>query len=249
MPGLSGQGVRRFFVSAEALHGDEVVFTPETLQHLQVLRLRAGAEIELLDGHGEVCVVRIEQLERRSGVGRILSRRREVDSAFPVHLLQGLPKGEKLELVLQKGVELGVSRFTPLLSGRSVPRSKSSVARHQRWQRVVQEAARQSRRPEIPQLDEVCTLQAGVQQVEAPLRLMLWEEGATPLREVLPEQTPSGAAVLIGPEGGFAADEVEVAQAAGFVPVLFGPRILRTETAGLAAATLLQYLYGDLNRT
>lgn len=239
--------MRRFFVAAELLQAEEVAFSQELLQHLHVLRLRDGAEIELLDGQGEICRVRIERLERRRGSGRILTRRHETDSAFPVQLLQALPKGEKLELVLQKGVELGVSRFTPLVSGRSVPRGKSSSTRHQRWLRVVQEAARQSRRPRIPQLDELCSLEEGLQQSEAPLRLMLWEEGAVPLQKVLPQTAPTAAAVLIGPEGGFAPEEVELARGAGFVPVLLGPRILRTETAGLAAATLLQYLYGDLN--
>jgi len=240
--------VRRFFVPAEILQGETVEFPQELLQHLHVLRLRGGAEIELLDGQGGINVVRIERLERREGSGQILARRQETDSAFPVQLLQSLPKGEKLELVLQKGVELGVSHFTPLLSGRSVSRGKASTSRHQRWQRVVQEAARQCRRPGIPRLDDVCSLEEGVRRCEAPLRLMLWEEGATPLSDVLPGTAPSSAAVLIGPEGGFAAEEVEVARAAGFVPVLLGPRILRTETAGLAAVTLLQYLYGDLNQ-
>ncbi len=86
-------------------------------------------------------------------------------------------------------------------------------------------------------------------RVAAPLRLMLWESGAQTLPQVLPRQRPEAAALLIGPEGGFAADEAELARAHGFVPVLLGPRILRTETAGLAAATLLQYLYGDLTES
>jgi len=239
--------MRRFFLPPEALLGDEVSLPDEVLHHLRVLRLRLGAEVELLDGRGGVCTARLERLEKGRGTARVLKRRRADESAFPVHLLQGLPKGDKLELVLQKGVELGVSRFTPVVSGRSIPAASSSPARLQRWQRVVQEAARQSRRAVLSQFDPPCLLEEGLQMVEAPLRLMLWEEGAMPLRKVLPLKTPGAAAVLIGPEGGFSVEEAELAEGYGFVPVRLGPRVLRTETAGLAVATLLQYLYGDLD--
>jgi len=239
--------MRRFFLPPDALLGDEVALPDEVLQHLRVLRLRTGVEVELLDGRGLICAARLERLERDHGVARVLSRRQSGDSAFPVHLLQGLPKGDKLELVLQKGVELGVSRFTPVVSGRSIPSASSSPARLQRWQRVVQEAARQSRRPVLPKLDPPCLFDDGLQRVEAPLRLMLWEEGAMPLSSVLPPDPPAAAAVLIGPEGGFSAEEAGLAAQFGFVPVRLGPRVLRTETAGLAVAALLQYLYGDFD--
>jgi len=240
--------MRRFFVDRHEIAGDRVSFPAEVLQHLHVLRLRTGQQIELLDGSGGIILVEIDMLERRKGEGVVVSRRQELESAFPVHLLQALPKGDKIELVLQKGVELGVGRFTPVISGRSIPRSRKSDSRHQRWQRVVQEAARQSRRSVLPRLDAVDGLNTALQQVDASLRLMLWEDGAEPLSRVLPEEKPQSAAVLIGPEGGFGADEVELAKGSGFLPVSLGPRILRTETAGLAVVTLLQYLYGDLDR-
>lgn len=240
--------MRRFFVPESTLREGSFELPADVVQHLQVLRLGVGDEVELLDGKGLVCTARLDSFERRRASVRVLARRQEEDSAFPVHLLQGLPKGDKLEFVLQKGVELGATRFTPVVAGRSVVRGGAPATRLQRWQRVVQEAARQSRRVHLPTLDPPSVLGDGLALVDAPLRLMLWEDGATPLRSVLPEKTPRSAAVLVGPEGGFSAEEAELARGAGFVPVHLGPRILRTETAGLAAVTLLQYLYGDLDQ-
>jgi len=238
--------MRRFFVPGEALRESHLQLPADVVQHLQVLRLEVGSEIELLDGRGLVCRARLESLERRRAGVRILERREQSETALPVHLLQGLPKGDKLELVLQKGVELGATRFTPVIAGRSVARGGATASRLQRWQKVIQEAARQSGRAVLPHLDPPCPLSEGVALATAPLRLLLWEDGAVPLDSVLPAQAPSAVAVLVGPEGGFALEEVAQARAAGFRPVRLGPRILRTETAGLAVVTLMQYLYGDL---
>jgi len=240
--------MRRFFVPADTLREGPFELPVDVVQHLQVLRLGVGDKIELLDGKGLVCTARLEAFERRRVIVQVLDQRQEEESAFPVHLLQGLPKGDKLEFVLQKGVELGATRITPVVAGRSIARAGVSPTRLLRWQKVVQEAARQSRRVRLPTLDPPSVLGDGLALVDAPLRLMLWEDGATPLRSVLPEKKPRSAAVLVGPEGGFSAAEAEQAQGAGFVPVHLGPRILRTETAGLAAVTLLQYHYGDLDQ-
>jgi 16S rRNA (uracil1498-N3)-methyltransferase len=164
-----------------------------------------------------------------------------------VRLIQGLPKGDKMDLILQKGTELGISRFTPLLSGRSVPRLNQDRRdnRRQRWLKIIEEASRQSRRPCLPRLDEVETFDE-VLKADEGLKLLLWEETCQPLAQVLPTDPPGSAALLVGPEGGFAEAEVARATQAGFVPVSLGPRILRTETAGFTLAAILQYLYGDI---
>lgn len=238
--------MRRFFVPPQELIEEEIVLSPELLHHLgAVLRLTAGEEIVLLDGRGNLCRCRIDLLGKRSGKVRVLSRWREKESAFPVRLLQALPKGDKMDLVLQKGTELGVSSFVPVLAGRSISRPDQEK-RLSRWERIVREAARQCRRPCLPRLSSPRTLSEALAECQSDLRLMLWEDECRPLSEALPAEPPREAAILVGPEGGFSPQEAEIAREADFIPVRIGPRILRTETAGFAVASILQYLYGDL---
>lgn len=234
----------RFFLPAGDLQGESVTVTGEVLHHLHsVLRLKVGAELLLLDGAGKCCRGRLAALDRRAATVVVLERWQERESCCPLLLLQGLPKGDKFDLVLQKGTELGITRFQPLLSERTV--SRPERGRRERWERIVSEAARQSRRPCLPQVAELLPLAEAVAAVTAPLRLLLWESGSRPLADVLPAEPPAEVAVLVGPEGGLTEGEVALAAAAGFVPVHLGPRILRTETAGLAIAAVLQYRYGD----
>jgi 16S rRNA (uracil1498-N3)-methyltransferase len=234
----------RFFVPAETLAGEQVIVSGEPFHHLHgVLRLKAGAELLLLDGTGRCWRGRLTAVDRHEATVMVLERREEREQCCPLQLLQALPKGDKFELVLQKGTELGVSAFQPLLSARTV--SRPERGRKERWERIVSEAARQSRRPCLPTVAEVLSLEQALANVSAPLRLLLWEAGSRPLLDVLPPAAPAGVAVLVGPEGGLTAEEVALATAAGFVTVHLGPRILRTETAGLAMAAILQYRYGD----
>jgi 16S rRNA (uracil1498-N3)-methyltransferase len=187
--------------------------------------------------------VRLNTVNRDLATTSVITRSTATENPCPLRLLQALPKGDKFDLVLQKGTELGITVFQPLLSCRTLARTDTS--RRARWQRIVSEAARQSRRPQMPRLEPLCPLAEALQTVDEPLRLVLWEESARPLREVLPTAAPAAVALLVGPEGGLAADEIATVKAAGFLPVHLGPRILRTETAGLAVAAILQFLYGD----
>lgn len=161
--------------------------------------------------------------------------------------MQALPKGDKLDLVLQKGTELGISCFQPLESDHAVPQLDAARRdkRQQRWQRIVNEAARQCRRSTLPEVEALKPLQQALTESTADLKLVLWEAGAVALAERLPPEPPDSVALLVGPEGGFSARELTEITNAGFQPVHLGPRILRTETAGLAATPVLQYLYGD----
>lgn len=241
--------MRRFFVPPENLRTDPVPLTEEIVHHLgAVLRLSVGAEILLLDGEGRLCRCRLESLGRRAGTARRLECWREAENALPIRLLQGLPKGDKMDLVLQKGTELGLAAFTPVLAERSipVPAAERGEKRRQRWERIIREAAQQSRRAQLPRLGAVLPLTEALGECGEELRLLLWEEESRPLAEVLPAAAPRDVAVLVGPEGGFSAAEVAAARRTGFVPVSLGPRILRSETAGLAIAAVLQFLYGDL---
>jgi 16S rRNA (uracil1498-N3)-methyltransferase len=241
--------MRRFFVPPDSLVRDIVTLSGETLHHLAVvLCLSSGDEILLLDGRGTLCHCRLTALNKDTGEAQVVRRWQEEETACPIHLLQGLPKGDKLELILQKGTELGIGSFSPLHTERSVPRpgGKREVQKQERWQKIVREAARQSCRSRLPHLQPVCTLKEALDRCEEELRLMLWEDGSRPLAEVLPADSPRSTALLVGPEGGFSPDEAALARSAGFIPVRIGPRIMRTETAGFAAAAILQYRYGDL---
>ena len=238
----------RFFVPAKSLQGDQVVITGEPYHHLRnVLRIKSGAILLLLDGFGQCCEVELEQLQSAQATTRVIRRWQETNRTLPITLLQALPKGDKFDLVLQKGTELGVSFFQPLETEYAIPNLNAArlSKRAQRWQRIVSEAARQSRRSFLPEVKPLQKLATALDEPSNNLKLVLWEAGSVALAEALPEQPPTGVTLLIGPEGGFSAAEIAAITVAGFQAVHLGPRILRTETAGLAATPILQYLYGD----
>ena len=238
----------RFFVPAASLQSDQVAITGEPYHHLRkVLRIKPGAILLLLDGLGHCCQVQLEQLQPEQATTRVIRRWQETNATLPITLIQALPKGDKFDLVLQKGTELGVSCFQPIETEHAIPNLKATRLnkREQRWQRIVSEAARQSRRIFLPEVRPLQKLQPTLNESTGDLKLVLWEAGSVALADVLPKESPAGIRLLIGPEGGFSTREITAIAAAGFQAVHLGPRILRTETAGLAATPILQYLYGD----
>lgn len=231
----------RLFVTPAELKASSVVISGDAFHHLSVLRLRVGEEVLLLDGCGSLARTVLRLINRSAAQAEVLERWEEKEELLPLRLLQGLPKGEKFEWLLEKGVELGISAFTPVLTERSQMRGEKVG----RWQKIIQEAARQSRRPLLPTLEALQPLAPVLQQTTETLRLMLWEEGSLPLNAALPPEAPASCVLLVGPEGGFSVTEAQAAVAAGFLPVSLGKRILRTETAGMAVAAVLQNRYGD----
>lgn len=250
--------MRRFYVPHVEEMAQTLELSAEISHHIvTVLRLRPADIFDLCDGAGRCWRVALEGGNAKKVRVRILEQRTEAETAVYIELLQGLPKGERFDLVLQKNTELGVSRFIPVYTRRCqgrIAREKEEKKR-QRWEKIVQEAARQSERSWVPNVEKPTPLEDALQTCTAGLRLVLWEEAETELSTVLPatlelgrhgEKHPRGSiAVLIGPEGGLALDDIAQARSYGFVPVRFGPRILRTETAGFAVNAVLQYLYGD----
>ena len=238
----------RFFVPPETLKGDQVSISGDAHHHLHnVLRTRLGSVLTLLDGQGLCCEVELESINKRQASARVIKRWRDEDRALPITLIQAMPKGDKFDLVLQKGTELGVQCFQPVETVYSVAQINEArlIKREQRWVRIATEAARQCRRSFLPQIKPLQKLSAVIEGQTSDLKLVLWEAGSVALADALPEERPSGVRLLIGPEGGFTAQEIDNISAAGFRAVHLGPRILRTETAGLAATPILQYLYGD----
>jgi 16S rRNA (uracil1498-N3)-methyltransferase len=220
----------------------------EERHHIDVLRLRVGDRIRLLDGLGTVYDGVISHISRHEAIVKLSGRRRR-HPMKRVDLYQGLPKGEKFELIIQKATELGVSSITPVICRRSIPRieGRKLPDRLRRWNRIAIEACKQSGRALFPKLNPPRSLDEVLRIAEADLKLMLWEgERDRKLRHVLKGIAPESVALLIGPEGGF--DEVEVQSAldARFYTVTLGELILRTETAAIAALSLLQYELGQL---
>ncbi len=254
MPRLPPDGLmRRFFIQKSTVADGVVNVSGELFRHLiKVLRLKVGDRMILADGEGGEYEGVLASVEGERAVVRITAVASiPVGAATPeIVLLQGIPKGERMELILQKGAELGVNRFVPLLSSRAIPRltGDKAVERVRRWERIVSEASRQSRRSDIPAVGAIVPLTEALASAHQEVKLLLWEgESLRGLREVLEGVTPPlSVALLVGPEGGFSREEAEQAMAAGFVPVTLGRRILRTETAGLAVLAILQYVWGDV---
>ena len=171
-------------------------------------------------------------------------------SPLAVTLIQGVPKGDKMEAIVRAVTELGVARVRPALCERTIVRLEASRWRERarRWQRVAREATKQCGRAVIPEVETPRLLAEWLALGEpADLALCLWEGGGTPLAAVLAAAlAPRSVLLVIGPEGGLAATEVEAARAQGFTVASLGPRILRTETAGPALVAIVQSRFGDL---
>lgn len=246
-------GLRRFTVAPERIQGDRVVLDPDETRHLsRVLRLGPGDLVVVADGRGRDYTVRVESVGD-TATGTILSvRPNRAESPLAITLLQGIPKGDKMEAIVRAATELGVHRVWPAITARTVVRLEPSRWRDRarRWQRVAREATKQCGRGIVPQVETPQPLEVWLARIagDATLRLCGWEGPAPPLSavvETLPAP-PAAVAVLVGPEGGLAREEVDVVQRLGWTLVSLGPRILRTETAGVTLLAILQFRFGDL---
>jgi 16S rRNA (uracil1498-N3)-methyltransferase len=246
---------RRFFVDAATIARDDVMIDGDLAHRLtKVLRLRPGAEIALFDGSGHEAVVRIERGDERSVAARVVERRAgPTEPRVRLHLYQSITKGERFEWLLEKGTEVGVSHFVPLVAARAVVTTKGESNRAQRWRRIVVEAAEQCGRSAVPEIGE--SVRFGEAIASAPGVLLLPYEsagGAAPsVQSALSADIDalfalSEVSVFIGPEGGYESAEVAAAEAAGAAIVTMGERVLRSETAGLVAATLVMQAVGEL---
>ncbi|RNC72237.1 MAG: 16S rRNA (uracil(1498)-N(3))-methyltransferase [Desulfuromonadales bacterium] len=244
---------RRFIATGLDLSGTTVEVRGDLFRHMAtVLRLKIDTRVILTDGCGTECGGIIRELGRDHLVVDIMERSTPAMQGknLRITLYQGLPKGEKMELILQKATELGVSAVVPFPAERSITRipSDRQEERLRRWRRIVEEAARQSGRADVPNVRLAGGMVELGREAGHQMKLLLWEaEQATSLRETLAAQPQlTDIAVIVGPEGGITSGEAEIARKGGFIPVTLGRRILRTETAGIALVAILQYLYGDL---
>lgn len=243
--------MRRFFLEDIDERAKVAEITGEEFTHLRkVLRLGPGDEAALFNGKGLELTARIESVSARSARLLITGKSQTLkESPFGLILLQALLKGDKPEFVIQKTTELGVSAICFYVTARTVSKVDEEKAEKKllRWKKAAIEAAKQCGRSVLPRITFAEDLRGAVEPAQADLKLLLWERaGARPLREFLAGERPSNAAVLIGPEGGFSDIDAATSEKAGFVKVSMGPRILRAETAAVAAVAAVQYAFGDL---
>jgi 16S rRNA (uracil1498-N3)-methyltransferase len=243
--------MHRFFVAADALApGPAVALRGEVAHQMaRVLRLRPGERVILFDGSGREWEARLTEVTPAAVRGEIeAERRNEAEPRLRLTLCQAALKGDHMDYVLQKGTEVGVAAFVPLLTERTVARG---IDEHKltRWRRIVREAAEQSGRAVVPTVAAARSLPEAVRALADRPALLLWEaERTTSLAEALrlAARPLTELAIIVGPEGGVTAREAGDAIAAGAAPVSLGPRILRAETAGIVAASALLFAAGDL---
>lgn len=239
----------RFFLTGVSAQPDRAIdLTPLAHQLRNVLRMTPGSMITVLDDSGAAYATRIELLDARQATGRVLAQ--EPVNSEPeteLTLYQCVLKRERFEWVLQKCTELGVSRFVPVISSRAVVRPAARLLpRYERWRAIVREAAEQSGRGRLPLLDPPLNWEQAVLHA-AGLRLLPWEEARQTAAGI--GDLGAGAAavsLLIGPEGGVSRAEATAAIESGWRTVSLGPRILRAETAAVAATTIVLHRAGAL---
>lgn len=251
--------MRRFFVEEKNIREKKVIIEGDEARHIaQVLRLEEKDKIKVFTGKGREYLTEIIQVNKKEVVGRILKESRlDTEPPIEITLVQGLPKSDKMDFIVQKVTELGVRRIIPVITQRTIVRLDKEKAgkRRNRWQRITLEAAKQSGRAIIPEVREVIPfIQALDNLNRESLNLIPWEEEtSTSLKKILKQftvnrkrLTVNGITVFIGPEGGFTSEEVEAAKEKGVDSVSLGPRLLRTETAGLVTLAMILYELGDL---
>jgi 16S rRNA (uracil1498-N3)-methyltransferase len=237
--------VPRAFVGAELVEGAEIALDERAARRLvRVLRKRRGDVVELFDGAGRVADAEIVEAHRRQGC-RVRIRRveaRSVESPLTVELVQAMAKGEKMDWVVQKATELGVAAFRPIVTRRSEVRPDGARRRMARWREIAIAACEQSGRSVLPALHPPVALDALAP--DARTRAVLSPTARAGLDELAIDD--GALCIAVGPEGGFDASELDGLAAAGFRAVAFGPRVLRTETAAVAALAVAQARFGDL---
>ncbi|WP_305909543.1 16S rRNA (uracil(1498)-N(3))-methyltransferase [Methylomarinum sp. Ch1-1] len=241
--------VSRIYVADDLIVGKRLELQDEAAHYVRtVLRLKKGLDIILFNGQGGEYLGRFEEVSRKKVVVDVLEfSDRSVESSLEIVFGLGISRGDRMDWAVQKAVELGVNHMTPLLTERCVIKFKDEEKKRQRlihWRNIAQHAAEQSGRTLLPHMSVVD-------------ELSLWVEGQQGLRIFLDpyakqslSDLPAGngkVTLLSGPEGGFSEQERDIAVQAGFIPVRLGQRILRTETAALAALSAVQTLWGDFS--
>lgn len=239
--------MQKLFV--ENINDEKIILDGESARHIaKSLRMRVGDVICVTDGGGDDYGCQIEEITKDEVVLKVCYKQAcESEPSCRVTIYQGVPKSSKMEDIIQKCVELGVCEIVPTLTKRCVsrPDDKAAGKKNQRYQKIALEAAQQSGRGIVPQIENMKTLRQAIAEDESDVKIVFYEGGGEKLADIVKPDTES-VSVFIGPEGGFEQEEVEQIEASGGVRATLGKRILRTQTAPVAALTAIMLLTGNL---
>ncbi len=241
--------MKRLFLEPEKILRDRAIIDGTNVRYLtNVLRSSIGDELTLLDGLGKGYKGKIVSIGRDK-IDVQITKAFEIntESSLDITIAQGIPKADKMEIIIQKATELGVKKIVPLITQRAVVRTKKPV-RLERWSKIATSSAQQSGRSKIPLIDSITGYKEFLSRELSGVKMIFYEGRVKKgIKEFLRELTAvKEITFLVGPEGGFTEEEVGMAIKKGFTPVGLGPRILRTETAGITALSILQYELGDM---
>ena len=238
----------RFYVDAPLRAGDSCVLAEDSAHHaVHVLRLRAGDEATLFNGRGGEYGARIASIQKLKLTLEVLEQRAvERESPLQVALVQGISSGERMEFTIRKAVELGVAEIRPVLAAGSVarPKAERAASRQSHWQKIAVSACEQCGRNRIPVVHPLSTVPSLSGLAEDSLRILLSPRAEHSFSRLVKDKGGSFT-IAAGPEAGFTAEEEAALVRSGFIPAKLGPRVLRTETAALAALAALNALRGD----
>ena len=237
----------RFYLADGLQPGQNISLPENVIRHLHVLRVREGEEITLFNGNGHNYPTRLLSLAKRQAVAEVLSEQAaDNESPLAISLIQAVSSGERMDFTLQKSVEMGVTEIFPVTSARSIVKLSGERAekRQERWQEIVIAACEQCGRNRIPTVHPLLPLPQRLQQLpQSDVRLLMGLHHPKSLKAIQP--APQRITLMIGPEGGWSPEEEAAAFQTGFQSILLGKRVLRTETAALAAIAAMQTLWGD----
>jgi len=241
----------QFFVEPGQIQEQEAVITGKDVNHMKnVLRMRIGEQVRISDNEGGDFYCQIQDMDRQRIILKVLREAEDTEPNLKISLFQGLPKGDKMELVIQKAVELGVAEIIPVAMKNCVVKldQKKAGSKQARWQAIAESAAKQSKRSIIPKIGQVMKFQEAAEYARTlDVRLLPYENqrGMEHTRQVL-GSIPKGSSVgvFIGPEGGYDSQEIALVKEE-MEMISLGSRILRTETAGLCAVSMLLYASED----
>lgn len=240
--------IPRIFTDSPLAVGSQCQLDDNAANHVgRVLRMQAGQALQLFNGDGQDYRATITEAGKKHVQVEVQeASENETESPLRVVLAQTLSKGDRMDYAVQKAVEMGVSEIVPLTTERCDVKLKGDREdkRLRHWQQVAISAAEQCGRARVPEIQPVMTVQQWLEHAQAcDLRLVLHHRTEQSLNTL---EKPSSIALMIGPEGGLTAEEIALAESRGFLPVALGPRVLRTETAPVAAIALCQWLWGDI---
>lgn len=241
--------MQHFFVTPSQVKGEYIFIEGSDVNHMKnVLRMRPGEDVTISDGNNCRYLCKVDHYEEETAVLRITEEKGvDTELSSRLYLFQGLPKQDKMELIVQKAVELGVYQVIPVAVKRCVVKldAKKAKKKQERWQQIAQSAAKQAGRGYIPQVAEVMSYKEALMYAkELDVVLIPYElaEGMKETKKIISSITPGqSVGIFIGPEGGFEKEEVESAIGEGAKAVTLGKRILRTETAGLTTLSVLMF--------